>query len=156
MSTLVVDELYDGTTFAQKFKLPRHTSVAHIRPWIVKWGTIADGDFTCEIYQDDVLLASSTISYTEVNAQITDDYFHGYIRFDFNGATLNIPEGETEDEYEVRFYMDNHTTDANNFVGIVRNWDIQYYEVYGNVSSGEPVNDMIAPAGLEIYEYRSL
>jgi len=157
MSTLVQDKLEPGIIFPQKFKINRDLQVAHIRPWIYKQGTLVDGDLTCEVYENGTLLATSTINYQDINDAIIAPYFHGFIRFDFESLVLHLEEGQTESEYEVRFYMDNHTLDNSNFIAINRNWDLKIYNTYGpGVVSNQAINDMIEPAGLEIFEYRSI
>lgn len=156
MSTLLVDELYDGVNFDQAFRINQDANIVHIRPWIYLHGTLVDGDFTCEIRQSGNLLASDTISFTELNAIKTDAFFHGQVRFDFDNLSLRVDEGNSEEEYTARFYMDNHTTDLNNFLGIVRNWETKFYDTYGTgVVSNQAPNDFVEPAGLEFYVLRN-
>ena len=155
MSTLLIDELYDGINFDQPITIERDLNIIHVRPWIMKWGTLVDGDFTCEVYDGATLLATSTISYTDINAEFTDDYAHGFIRFDFDSLSLRIPEGSIDKEYTFRFYMDNHTTDASNFISIVRRWEAKVYDTYGTgVIDNEAPNDSVEPAGIELYNYK--
>lgn len=155
MSTLIVDELFPGVNFDQKVKIARNINVKHIRPWVYLRGTLPDGDFTLEVIQGATTLATSTINYTDINAAKTLTYAHGFIRFDFDSLALQVAEGNTEEEYTFRFYMNNHTEDQNNFLALVRNWDIKIYPAYGDAVDGEGVNDMVEPAGLEIYEVRN-
>lgn len=154
MSTLLVDELYNGVVFTQNVKIQKDVNLAHVRPWIYKQGTLADGTFTCDIKDGATVLASSTITFGQINGQISSTYAHGYIRFDFHSLALRIPEGATEKEYTLDFYMAGHSTDPSNFIGIVRQWEDESLVVYGAVDlSGNPVNDCISPAGLEFFEY---
>lgn len=156
MSTLIVEQLFDGVTFSQAIRVNRNVSVAHIRPWVFLNGTLADGDFQCRVLQGATGLAVATISYTDINAAKTEDYAHGYIRFDFDSLILHRNEGEEKTEYIFEFSMINHTTDPTNFLAICREWDIKSAIVYGDVDgNGDAVNDMVEPAGYEIYEYRS-
>lgn len=156
MSTLIVDELYDGVTFEQEFKIQRDTNLAHIRPWVYKHGTLQDGDFQCQVLEGATVLATATINYATINAEFTDNYAHGFIRFDFDSLALHVPEGSAEGTYKLQFSMQSHTTDTNNFLGIVRRWEDKTYETYGTgVSGGEAQNDMIEPAGLELFEYKN-
>ena len=154
MSTLSLDELFDGVTFTQKFRIDKNLNIIHIRPWIYKEGTLADGDFRCQVYLDGTLVNEATINYTNINAAFTETYAHGFIRFDFDSLPLRLKDTELETEYELRFEMINHTTDMNNYLAIVRNWDLKIYTTYGDVVNGEGVNDMIEPAGLEFYEIK--
>lgn len=149
MSTLVLDEMYPGIEFTQKIKINRNINVVHIRPWIYLQGTLVDGDFQIEVLQDATVLETKQINYMDINDVKTDTYAHGFIRFDFSSLALQILEGNVEQEYTFRFTMQNHTKDTENFLGVVRNWDVAIYPVYG-----EGVSDMIQPAGLEIYEVR--
>ncbi len=155
MSTLVLDELFDGVTFEQEFKIERDINIAHIRPWIYVQGTIADGDLQLEVLEASTVLAVDTITAAEINAGKTESFAHGFIRFDFDVLCLRVPEGLTEGTYKIRLQMVNHTTDPSNFVGAVRNWDLKIYDTYGvSVTGNQALNDMVEPLGLEIYEYR--
>jgi len=157
MSTLLVDELYSGINFDQPVTITRDINVAHVRPWIYKQGTLVDGEFTLEVYDGATLLASSSIDYTDINSNITSTYFHGFIRFDFDPLVLRIPEGSADKEYLFRFYMNNHTTDTGNFIGISRRWEAKVYDTYGTgVIDNEAPNDTVEPAGLEIYNYKNI
>lgn len=154
MSTLLVDEMYPGVQFEQLVKIDRNINIAHIRPWIYLHGTLADGDFKCEILQGTTVLASTTISSALINTTKTVSYSHGFLRFDFDALTLNVSEGNTQEEYKIRFSMINHTKDTNNFLGLVRNWDLKIYSTYGTgVTNNQAINDSVEPVGLEIYEY---
>ena len=147
---LVVDELYDGVTFSQLFKISRDTNAGHIRPYVYKQGTIADGEMVCEVYQNGTLLAESRIITDDLNAAPLDQpYSYGFIRFDFDSLSLHVLEGEAETEYELRFYMDNHTTDTNNFIAIARSYDHKTYPTYGDeIVDNQAPNDICrAPAG---------
>ena len=153
MSTLLVDELYPGVVFSQNIKITRNIMVAHIRPWIYKHGVLQDGDLKLEVYEGATLLKSSTINYADINDSFTKDFGHGYIRFDFDSLKLNIPETLSEKEYTLKFSMINHTLDESNFIGMIRQYERKIYPTYGDIISGEGVNDIIEPLGLEIYEY---
>ena len=157
MSTLLVDELWDGVQFDQKVKITHDLQLAHIRPWIYKHGTLVDGQFRCSVYQGAILLTTAEIDYADINAAFTEDYAHGNIRFDFDSMALHVADGSTESEYTFRFEMVNHTTDSNNFIGICRQWDLKVYDIYGSgVVDNEPPNDAVEPAGLELYEYKRI
>lgn len=154
MSTLLVDELFPGINFDQDVKIFRDTNIESIRPWVYIEGTLVDGDFTLEVLDGATSIATSTITHTQINAAKTETYAHGYMRFDFNSLALHIPEGASEKEYTLRFSMQNHTKDLNNYIAIARIWDIRFYDVYGDVTAGEPPNDSVEPAGIEIYEQK--
>ena len=154
MSTLVVNELFPGVVFNQPVKIFRNMSIAHIRPWIYKRGTIQDGSMQLTILDDATTLKVVTIPFTDINSNIPGTFAHGYIRFDFELLQLNIPETFSEKIYTFRFEMINHTLDANNFMGIVRQYELKIYPTFGDgVVGGEAPNDMVEPNGLEIYEY---
>lgn len=154
MSTLLVDELFDGVTFEQPVTITRNISVAHVRPWVYIHGTLVDGDFQLEILDGATVLKTVTIPYTEINAVKTLATAHGFIRFDTEPLILNVPEAASSKEYILRFKMINHTTDAGNFLGIVRRWEAKTYPTYGTgVINNEAPNDSVEPAGLEIFEF---
>lgn len=154
MSTLVVDELFPGVIFNQPVKIFRNMSIAHVRPWIYKHGTIQDGSLQLTVLDGATTLKVITISATTINTNIPGTFAHGYMKFDFDLLQLNVPETATEKEYIFRFEMINHSLDANNFMGIVRQYELKIYPTFGDgVIDGEAPNDMVEPNGLEIYEY---
>lgn len=155
MSTLIVNELYNGVAFNQNVKFKRNIMISHIRPWIYKHGTLQDGDLRVQVYDGATLLNSATVNYVDINAAFTETYAHGYLRLDFDTLQLNIPETSAEKEYIFRFEMINHITDTANFLGIVRQYEHKIYPTYGDgVVNNEAVNDFIEPCGLEIFEYK--
>ena len=155
MSTLIVEELYSGIEFNQPVTIDKDINVAHIRPWIYKHGTLVDGDFQVDVLDGATIIASTGFSFTDINAAITNTYAHGFLRFDFSSLILRVPEGSASKEYTFRFSMQNHTTDLNNFLGISRRWEAKVYGTYGDgVVDNEAPNDMVEPAGLEIFEYK--
>lgn len=155
MSTLLIDELFDGVNFDIPIIIERNINIRHIRPWIYKEGTLVDGDFTCEVFQGATLLAASTINFATINAALTQDFSHGYMRFDFDSLSLKVDEGNTQEAYTVRFYMNNHITNLTNYISIVRNWETKFYDTFGDgVINNQAPNDSIEPGGIEIYELR--
>ena len=152
MSTLLVDELYPGVTFAQPVRINRRVNLSAIRPWVYLNGTLADGEFRCVVKQGANILVTKDISYTDINTVKTEDYAHGFIRFDFDSLMLNVAEGNTYEDYTIEFSMVNHTRDTDNFLGIVRRWEDKTYPTYDGVG-GEALSDFLEPAGLELFEY---
>ena len=152
--TLIIDELYDGITFVQNFRIKQSISIAHVRPWIYKQGTIVDGDLTLEIYEGATLLKSVSINYLDINAGIPATYAHGQIRFDFDPLQLNHDRSQEWTEYTMKLYMANHSTNTANFIGTSRRYESQFYDTYGSgVINGQAANDMVEPLGFEIYRY---
>lgn len=152
--TLLVDELYNGITFVQKFKIKKSLSVAHIRPWVYKHGLQASGTLTLNVKQDGRLLATSTIPYTKINAEIPGTYAHGQIRFDFNSLQLNHKTTDEFTEYTLELFMTGYSH-ALTFMGAIRRFEDLFYPAYGYVDgNGDAVNDMIEPMGFEVFEYK--
>jgi hypothetical protein len=157
MSTLIIDELYPGIVFPQPFKISKDIQVAHIRPWVILWGTLADGDLVCRVKDGTTLLQTVTLNYTDINLAKTLDYAHGFLRIDFDTLVLRVPQGSTEKEYIIEYEMINHTKDTSNFLGIVRRWEDKTYPTYGDgVVGGEAPNDSVEPSGLELFEYKEI
>jgi len=156
MSTLKIDELYPGIVFPQPVKILRDIQVAHIRPWIILWGTLIDGDLQCTVKDGSTILKQSTVNYVDLNAGKDLAYAHGFLRIDID-VVLRVPEGLSEKEYTIEYEMINHTQDASNFVGIVRRWENKTYPTYGDgVVGGEAPNDNVEPSGLELFEYKEI
>jgi hypothetical protein len=151
MSTLFVDELYNGVTFTQTIRLENSISVAFIRPWIYKQGTLVDGQLRLQVYDGATLLKQVDIDYSDINTELTQPYAHGYIRFDTEPLILGVTEDATFHDYILKFSMINHTTDNNNYIGICRDWDVSKYPIFGTA----PFSDAQSPAGYELYGYRS-
>lgn len=151
--TLVVDELFDNIIAPQPFRIKQSIQVAHVRPWIIKWGT-PPGEMVLELYQNGELLTESRLTSTEINAQIPASFAHGQLRFDFPALQLNHDYSAEYTDYEWRLRVEAGGTDQNNFYGIVRRYEQKIYETYGqDVVNGESPNDMIEPFGFEIFEY---
>lgn len=157
MSTLLVDELFNGIVFNQPVKIKKETNLVHVRPWIYKHGTLQDGELVLEIYDGAEMLATARLDFETINAAFTENYAHGFLRFDFDSLTLNLLDSQTEKEFTFRFYMDNHTTDSANFIGIVRQYENKIYPTYGTgVVDNEAPNDFVEPCGLELFNFRSV
>lgn len=153
--TLLVDELYTGITFSQKFRINRSMQLAHFRPWIIKWGNPTGGDLVLQILQGGELLKEVRLSATDINLDINATYFHGQVRFDTSPLQLNHDREAEFTEYEARLFTDGMTTDSNNFYGAIRRYEQKFYNTYGDgVTAGEAQNDMIEPLGFELFEWR--
>ena len=156
MSDLVVNELFDGVVFSQIFRISRNINIKHIRPNVYLHGTLATGDFQLEILKGATVLLTKQINFVDINAAKTETFAHGFIRFDFDSLSLNVGEGNTKEEYILRFTMQNYVDDVDNFLGIVRNWEFKINDIFGSgVVDNQAQNDMIEPAGFEIYEVRN-
>jgi len=155
MSTLLVDELWDGIVFEQPFLITKNTSIIHIRPWIYRHGDLLTGQFQVEVLDGATVLTTAQLGFAEINSAFTENYAHGYIRFDFDSLSLRIPEGSIEKEYKLRFSMVGYTNNTEGFLGIVRQYEAKIYPTYGTgVVGNEAPNDMVEPGGLELYEMK--
>ena len=99
MSTLLVDELFNGVTFEQRIQIQSSTYIVNVRPWIYKHGTIVDGELTMRVKLGATTLKTVSIDFTELNTISADDYAHGYIRFDTAPMTLNITDTQESEAY---------------------------------------------------------
>lgn len=154
MSTLIQDILENNSALSQSFKIDKSMNVAHIRPWVYIHDDLQDGDLQLEVLQGATVLATATLNYATINAGKADTYSHGWLRFDFDSLQLNVDEGNTDEEYIVRLTMINHTNNSAAYIAWNRDWDDPLYPIYGDVDgNGDPVNDQIAPFGLEIYAW---
>lgn len=151
--TLNVDELFPNIVAPQPFRIKKSIQVAHVRPWIIKWGA-PTGDMVLQVYQNGALLAESRLTTAEISAEITGTYAHGQLRFDFDALQLNHDRTDEYTEYEWRLFVDGGAQDPNNFYGIIRRYELKFYDTYGTgVVAGEAPNDMVEPFGFEIFEY---
>lgn len=155
MSTLLIDELFTGVVFNQPVTIKKDISVAHIRPWIYKHGTLGAGQFKLTVLQGATELATSLIDFADINTNIPSTYAHGSIRFDFNNLVLNVEENATETDYIFKYEVINYTNNPNGFIGMIRRYEAKTYPTYGTgVVDNEAQNDFVEPSGLEIYEYK--
>jgi hypothetical protein len=153
--TLLIDELFNGIVFEQKFKIQRHISLAHFRPWMYKHGNLLTGNLTCEVWQDATMLKQVQIPYTTINTEIPGTYAHGQIRFDMDALQLNHNTLNEWTEYKVKVYMSNYTNSSQHFIGTVRRYELKFYDTYGTgVIANEAPNDMVEPLGFELFEYK--
>jgi hypothetical protein len=152
--TLLVDELYNGVVFEQNFRIKKHISIAHIRPWIYKHGILASGNLTCEVFEGNMLLKQVQIPYPTINTEIPSTYAHGQIRFDMNSLQLNHNTLNDWTEYTLKIYMSGYTNAAT-FIGAVRRYELKFTDTYGTgVINNEAPNDMVEPLGFELFEYK--
>lgn len=149
MSTLVMDELFNGVIFSQDLVIKRDIGIKYIRPWIYKEGTLVDGDFTCRVKDGSTLIKEVAISYADINFNITSTYAHGFIKFDFDPLVLLLGDEVSEKTFTIEFEMVNHTTNISNFIAINRSWENKIYD-----TTVVAPNDMVEPAGIEIYEFK--
>ena len=150
MSTLILDELFNGVTFEQHIHLTQSTSFPYIRVWIYKHGILTSGDLKLDVYDGVSLVKSVSIPYTDINTAIPATYAHGYIRFDMDPLLLAVRDDETSHEYILKFSMANYIDDVNKFIAVVREWENPKYIPIDTPLS----NDSIAACGLELYSYR--
>ena len=150
MSTLVIDELYPGIVWAQPVNISKDIDVAYVRPWVITWGTLASGTFTCRIKDGVTTLKTVTIDYTDINASKSTAYAHGYMRFDLDPMVLRVASTELNTSYTLEFEMVGGVKDTSNFLGIVRQYEAR---VYASVPE-PPSNSMVSPMGLELYKFK--
>jgi hypothetical protein len=150
MSTLLVDVLEPGKNIEQVIKISRNVNVAAIRPYIYKQGVLLSGTLQLDVLKGVTVLATKTISYTDLNANIDAPYSHGYVKFEFESLPLQVdPDNDTE-EYILRLSMSGYTPTTTVFVGACKDWDDSKYPTYGTGDSS-----FEQPYGFEIFEYRS-
>lgn len=153
--TLVVDELFNGVVFEQNLRFKKHLSIAHFRPWIYKHGVLESGNLTCEVWQNATMLKQVQIPYTTINSEIEGTYAHGQIRFDLDSLQLNHNTLSEWTEYKVKVYMSGYTNNSNAFIGVVRRYELKFYDTYGTGAiNNEAPNDMVEPMGFELFEYK--
>lgn len=153
--TLLIDELYDGVIFENNFRIKKSIQLAHIRPWILKWGVPATGEMVLQILKDDEVLKEVRLTTSEINAALPSTYGHGMLRFDMDPLQLNHDRKLEYTEYTIKLFMDGYITDGSNYYAAIRRYELKIYDTYGDgVISGEPTNDMLDPLGFELYEYK--
>lgn len=150
MSTLIVDELFDGIEIVQDIRLKKSINLGFLRLWIYKEGTLQDGDFTVEIYDGATLLATTVIDYQTINNEFTQNYAHGFLRIDFDPLALSVKDTELNHIYTIKIRMDNHITNTTNYIALCKEWENQKYQIY----NGPALNDMVKPFAHDVYSYQ--
>lgn len=151
--TLVVDELYPGIVFEQKFRIQESIQLAHFRPWFYKHGSPSDGEMVLQVSSEHNILREARISSEDINEQIPGTFAHGQLRFDVSPLKLNHNRKQEWTEFKVAIFMDGYTLDTSNFYGLVRRYEQEFLPVYGEFQEdGVLFNSMIAPLGFELYK----
>ena len=151
MSTLLVDELYDGIIVKQRFRTDKTFQLAHFRPWIYKHRDGQVGDLVCRVKIGETLLKESRIDAATLNQAIGGTYFHGYVRFDFDSLWISHKTTEEFTAYTIEVQFDG-TSDPQNFYGMCRQFNNLLYPAYGDLDeTDEPKNSSISPYGYELY-----
>lgn len=144
---LIVDEL--STTLDQEFVATRNQVIKYIRPHLYIHNN-PSGSLKLSVYDGGMALiqSSNTMSIADIklDANITQDYFHGYIRFDFDG--FGVVEG---DEITIRLTASGgYTFSEGNYVGICRDFDLRKYDPTFSPSDG-----IYSVADYELFESKS-
>ena len=130
--TLVIDELFDGITFTQNFRINRTLQLVYFRPWIIKWDTPPAGEMVVQILYNAEVLKEVRLSAATINAAIPATYFHGQLRFDMEPLQLNHDRKQEFTEYQIKIFMDGYVTDSDNFYGLIRRREQKFYDTYGD------------------------
>ena len=152
MSTLLVDELYDGVIAPQNFTIDRDLDICSVRVHLYKHDT-ATSDVTIRLYQDATLLKEATITANQINECVPETYAHGMFNFDLGNTALRLKEGESSTVY--RWELEGQGGSETNFMGVIRIYENKIYETTGEqVVDGEAPNDFVEPFHFELFEIK--
>ena len=142
------------TTIDIGMRITRSVMIKAIRVKMLKHGTIADGTLTLEVLTDDgTSLSSKSITAAQFN-EVNATYAHGYFKFEFDEQVcINLLDSDTFIPIVIRLTMSGHTEDTDNYVALVRQFDGEFVEEYGDrPASTTPEDDgWFNPYGIEIY-----
>jgi hypothetical protein len=150
MSTLLLSDLVGGKVFTQPIKVKRNVAIAHIRPHIFVNGPLPEGSFTCRARVGDTIIGQAVVQFSDINASMNEDYFHGFVRFDFPNLSLRVGV-----EVELDFFTTSLAADSK-WLGICRDWDLRLYDRYGATVEGAALNSCIEAAGLNLHSYEGI
>lgn len=142
---LVGYDLY--TQLSQKMIATKNQTIVHIKPHIYISNNPIGG-LRLDVYDVDsatLIQSSNELSVASIKSQaeITEPYFHGYIRFDFNGFSIL-----EDQEIEVRLLgVNGYTFSGINFISWASDYDLQRYSRSFIITS-----NLEAPLDLELYE----
>ena len=125
MSILMLDEL--KTTLSQKVTATKLTVLGAIRPHLYIEGS-PPGDLRVDIYDaaDTVLLQSSeqiSIASIKTQAEITQNYFHGYVRFLIDWGIADLTE------VTIRLVgLNGYVFGATDLIGWCKDFDLRRYQ----------------------------
>lgn len=152
MSTLVLDELYDGVIAPEIFTTDRDLDISAIRVHLYKHD-VSTTTLTLRVYQDTELLRESIVTPELMNECIPATYSHGMVRFEFDNLPLRLKEGESRTVY--RWELEGTGGSTTNFIGVIRIYENKIYETTGlDVVNGEAPNDFVEPFHFELFEYK--
>jgi len=164
VTTLVTKQIENDENYDQKIRVYKTMQLKNVRLHVYKQGTLTDGVLTLSILDGTTQIASKTVDYSLLNAITTNNYWHGFISFEFDDAVfLSTNPTDVYNEYTLRFTMSDHTDDSDIYVDIYRDYerwvsnslsDFKYVPMYGT----ETTDGITAehgdeyPLGIEIYK----
>ena len=111
MSTFYTEDL-SGAPIETAIRIDKNVNIKHIRPYIYMNESLPNGQLVLSLLDGATLLKEVEIDFTVLNAITTDDYLHGFIRFDMD-TVLNHKTENTFTEYIIKIEMKNYTASGN-------------------------------------------
>lgn len=133
---LVVHEL--SSTLEQELLSDKNTILESVRPHLYRHGH-PDGSLQIEVLDDSdtVIGTSNSVPISTIGSQ---DYFHGYVRFDVNAGL------KRDQFYKFRLLTSGYTFSESAYIGWCGDYDLKKYPY------SSPVEPIHSPLDLELYE----
>lgn len=145
----------DLTTISCTQRITSPAAFTAVRARMIKHGTISDGTLTLDILDGATVIGTSSITAAQFES-IGGTYAHGYFTFELDSATVVNLKDTPYKEITYRFSMAGHTYDANNYIGLIRQFDDPFVDEHGvrPVSVSPEDDGWFNPYGVEVYRAR--
>ena len=144
MSTLLTNFFENGVTLSQNFRCRKGVVIHAVRLYLIKTDDLTDGTLTIEIKDGSNVLRSSTITYTELNAE--GQYLQGMFAKELNLQLNGRQDGEEFHEYTIECTMSGFT--GADLLGWVKEYENPKPDYYGTLTS-----DANRPFSFELLEF---
>lgn len=133
-------------------RIEESVAITTIRARMIKHGTISDGTLTLDILDGATVIGTGSVTASEFES-VGATYAYGYFNFELDGPTVINIQDTPYKEITYRFTMSGHTYDANNWVGLIRQFDRPYVGEFGaRPASVSPEDDgWFNSYGIEVY-----
>lgn len=123
MSTLAVKQLSNNNPISMKIRLDKSETITAFRYHLYKKAS-PDGNIIINFKQNSNIIGTGGLSSEDIG-NIPGTYFHGMVKFNLdNDFKVHFDEDLGYAELEIEVYIENHTDDDNNYIGLVKESDV--------------------------------
>lgn len=153
---LSIYQLDNNETVSTTVRLDKTTTIGAIRLGLYKHDT-PDGTLTLALKDGATEIASQSVTMASLDAAV-GTYFHGYVKYEFDGVRLNKKGTETYKEITLEVTLTSHTDDDNNYIALQRQIEGAFVPSYGTIpyESDRSAEELthLQPFMVEIFELK--